>query len=365
MQAQPTHPWLSSAWTTCGYALLQPNERGWLQPTPDYWRLWLERPELALVEESCAAEQRLHAALMKDPTRPVKPAELKALADADVQHNYRHFLNLRDAVQAAGSLEAAYAGFFKAGAVQLPPLFLDLMVQAMVCHLLQDTADVWQWRAAEMLFRRQRVSVQDGRVLAGDSEVLDMNHETGGLGAIGRLLKENSAALPVVNLQVLNDENTVRYQQSLAGAGRFNFLLDLTHEVQRELPHGLTLTMTRAQSGLKALAQVLEKWVQHLVGAEVQIQAESRVDDAAWRWHVGLDAEATQLLNDLYEGRDVPAERQRRLISLFRLRFQDPQHMRADVQGKPVYLGLAMTADGLVKLKPQNLLLNLPLARPV
>jgi hypothetical protein len=30
-----------------------------------------------------------------------------------------------------------------------------------------------------------------------------------------------------------------------------------------------------------------------------------------------------------------------------------------------VYLGLAMAADGLVKLKPQNLLLNLPLARPV
>jgi hypothetical protein len=39
--------------------------------------------------------------------------------------------------------------------------------------------------------------------------------------------------------------------------------------------------------------------------------------------------------------------------------------MRADVQGKPVYLGLAMNAEGLVKLKPQNLLLNLPLARAV
>jgi hypothetical protein len=36
--------------------------------------------------------------------------------------------------------------------------------------------------------------------------------------------------------------------------------------------------------------------------------------------------------------------------------------MRADVAGKPVYLGLARTADGTLKLKPQNLLLNLPLA---
>lgn len=352
----------ATAWSNCGYALLQPDARGWLQPTPDYWRMWLQRPELALVEESCPAEQRLHAALMQDPGRPVTPEQLNTLADADVQHNYRHFLSLRDAVEAAGSLEASYAGFFRAGPVQWPPLFLDLLVQAMVCHLLQDTADVWQWRAAEMLFRRQRVSVQDGRVLAGDSEVLDMHHETGGLGDIGRLLKQNAAALPVVNLAVLNDDNAERYRQSLAGAGRFNFLLDLTHEVQHELPHGLTLTMTRAQSGLKALAQVLEKWVRHFVGAEVQIQAESRVEDAAWRWHIGLEAEATQLLNDLYEGREVSAERQRRLISLFKLRFKDPQLMRADVQGKPVYLGMAMNAEGLMKLKPQNLLLNLPLA---
>jgi hypothetical protein len=39
--------------------------------------------------------------------------------------------------------------------------------------------------------------------------------------------------------------------------------------------------------------------------------------------------------------------------------------MRADVQGKPVYLGLAMTEQGLLKLKPQNLLLNLPLVGEV
>lgn len=36
--------------------------------------------------------------------------------------------------------------------------------------------------------------------------------------------------------------------------------------------------------------------------------------------------------------------------------------MRADVAGNPVYLGLATTADDVVRVKPQNLLLNLPLA---
>jgi len=36
--------------------------------------------------------------------------------------------------------------------------------------------------------------------------------------------------------------------------------------------------------------------------------------------------------------------------------------MRADVAGNPVYLGLATTADGVVRIKPQNLMLNLQLA---
>ncbi|MBL8308128.1 MAG: hypothetical protein JNM33_15655, partial [Rubrivivax sp.] len=85
--------------------------------------------------------------------------------------------------------------------------------------------------------------------------------------------------------------------------------------------------------------------------------------DAHWRWHLGLDAESSRLLDDLYEGRTVESERQARLISLFRLRFTNPGEMRADVAGRPVYLGLAMDAAQGLRLKPQNLLLNLPLAR--
>ena len=51
------------------------------------------------------------------------------------------------------------------------------------------------------------------------------------------------------------------------------------------------------------------------------------------------------------------------LLTLFRLEFRDPADMLARVRGRPVYLGLAMTADQRVKLKPQNVLINLPLAR--
>jgi hypothetical protein len=37
--------------------------------------------------------------------------------------------------------------------------------------------------------------------------------------------------------------------------------------------------------------------------------------------------------------------------------------MRAEIAGKPVFLGLAATPDGHLRMKPQNLLMNLPLAR--
>jgi hypothetical protein len=102
--------------------------------------------------------------------------------------------------------------------------------------------------------------------------------------------------------------------------------------------------------------------VKHFFGVKVHIEPLARIDDDAWRWHVGLDIEATAILNDLYEGSVVDEARRARLVALFRVDFEDANDMRRDVAGKPVYLGMAITPDNQLKLKPQNLLLNLPLA---
>jgi Family of unknown function (DUF6352) len=352
-------------WTACGHQHLNPNERGWLAPSPDYWRLWLQRSEMALVPESCKEEVRLHKALLEAPLMQVTPASLKAFKDEDARENYELFLRFRDDVQSAGSLESAYMGWLQSGNIQLPPLFIDVVVQAIVCQMLSDVDDAWVWRAAELLFRRQRITVRDGRVLSGDSDTLDQLQATGGLGEVGRLLMEGGAPLKAVDVKVLHPDNEDRYLTQREGLGRYAFLLDMTHEIQNELPHGLILKMVNARSGLKALATVLSRWVQHFLGVSVKIEPVQKVDDPAWRWHVGLDATATALLNDLYQGHELDAQRQQQLISLFTLRFDNPQDMRADVQGKLVYLGLAMNEQGLLKLKPQNLLLNLPLASAV
>ncbi len=349
--------------------------RGWLKPDDDCLRLFLARPELAPVPDSCPAELALHAALRLAPAQPVSPAELAALQDADARESYSLFLRFRDALLAAGTLEAYYLSLFTSDAreprglpeggpgINIPPLFIDLLAEAITGHLLHDPAhppDAYQLRAGEMLYRSQRISRQDGQVLSGDRETLDLLNDSGGLGDIGRFLAEAKAPLRRIDLRVLSDDNAPDYW---AQQGRYHFLLDLTHEVSKDLSHGLVLTLTRARSGLKALSGVLAQWVRHFLGVQVSIRPLQKIDDAAWRWHVGLDAEASALLNDLYEGHEVAPERLQRLVSLFRLDFADPEEMRPDVAGKPVYLALMMNAEGVVRLKPQNLLINLPLRR--
>jgi hypothetical protein len=347
---------------------LQRNERGWLVPSDDYFRTFLARPELAPVPESCRAELALHAALLQTPSKPVSPGTLPTLQDADARESYTLFLRFRDGLLAAGTLEAYYLSLFRGddggadgtprGPITIPPLFIDLLAEAITDNLLAHSGDAFEVRAADLLHRSQRITIQDGQLLSGDRETLDMLNETGGLGDIGRFLAEASAPLRSIDMQVLGDDNAADFFQQ---ASKHHFLLDLTHEVTHDLSHGLIFRMTRARSGLKALSTVLQKWVQHFLGVAVTIRPLQKIDDEAWRWHVGLDTEATKLLNDLYEGHEVEPARLKRLVSLFRLDFVNPQEMRADVAGKPVYLGLMMNAEGIVKLKPQNLLVNLPL----
>ena len=356
-------------WPGSGLSTLDVGAHGLLRPTPAYWRHWLQRPELALQDESCRAEKALHKALRSMPLRPVPGPELDAIADPDVAHSYRHWLALRDAVQQAGSLQAWYLALFRAGPVAVPPLFVDLVAQAIVQQLLlsdEEGPDALTARTAELFFRPQRITFEQGRVLATDRDTLAEQSRTQGLGAIGALLAQAQIPATPLQLPVLGSDNAARYWAEATAARpelRSSLLLDLTHQLKTDVGHGLQFTMTNARSGLKPLALLLQRWVQHLLGVQVHIEPLQRIDDAQWRWHLGLDAESSALLNDLYEGLPVDSERIGRLVSLFRLQFADPSEMRSDVAGRPVYLGLMAARDGQLRLKPQNLLLNLPLAR--
>ncbi len=346
-------------WPSSGHGELHRTARGWLQPTAAWLRRWLARPELALVEESCTAEKALHAALAEDPARAVTPAELAALQDSDARSNYAAFVDFRDGLIGAGSFEAWYLARIRSPLMNVAPAFVTAVVHAMVRNLLDDSADAFQARAAELLFRPQRVTTTEGRLLSADLEVIDMLHQTAGLGDLGRLLVEAKASVLPIDLRVLTTDNMADYWPR---AERHDLLLDLTHEISNDLGHGIVFKLARTHSGLAALAKVLQAWTAHFLGVGVKIRPLQRIDDPAWRWHIGLDVESMALLNDLYEDRTVEPTRMERLVSLFRLDFDNPADMRADVAGYPVYLGMATSADGVLKLKPQNLLLNLPLA---
>ena len=349
-------------WPSSGFTLLQRDARGWMVPTDAWLARFLARPELALVPESCAAEAALHQALQQAPRAMVDEGQIMALADEDARANYRLFLGFRDRLLQAGTLEACYLGLFRQGVTNTPPLFIDVLAQAIVRNVLDGCREALVARAGELLFRTQRISTEGGQALAGDREVLDMLNQTGGFGDLGRLLAQAQAPLRSMKLEVLGAGNETDYW---AADDRHRHLLDLRHELHQDLGHGFHFKLKNARSGLQALALVLQRWVAHLLGVKVHIEPLASVDDTQWRWHVGLDVQSTALLNDLYLGKDVEPARMQRLISLFRLQFANPQEMRADVAGKPVYLGLAMNEEQVLRLKPQNLLLNLPLAREV
>jgi hypothetical protein len=331
-------------WSSTGYKLLAHSGDA-LIVTDDFLRALFLRPEVAPIAESCPAEIKLHDALLGSPRRPVGGAELLTIADPDAQANYRVLLKFRDRLIAAPTLEASYTGLFKGEGVDVPPIFVFQLTQIFLRHILGEDADPLEARVAECLFRVQKISVlEDGAVMAADEETIEMFSETGGFGSLGELLKKQNTATRSIDLDVLSAENAEIYWE-------------------RDERHDLAVSFNRGQPALDALMRVLEKWVKHFLGVEVTIAHRREIEDKQWVWHVGLDATASGVLNDLYNNATVEEERMNRLLCLFELRFKNPADMRSAIAGRPVYLAMAMDTDNKLKLKPQNLLLNLPLNR--
>src|SRR5213076_1078494 len=100
-------------------------------------------------------------------------------------------------------------------------------------------------------------------------------------------------------------------------------------------------SLTYGRAALDALAAVIALWVRHFLGIAVRVQPIRRIDEPHWAWHVGLDAESTAILNELWSGAEVEHGRMQRTLALFALEFEDARAMRADVAGRTVYLALS------------------------
>lgn len=344
MTAACYRPPVPDFWPSCGYRLLAVDDDRRLRIRDDFLRGYLLRPELAPVRESCPAEIALHETLLADPQARLAEADVAAIVDADARENLRIWLRFRDRLLRAPTLEAAYVGLFEGEGVDVPPLFVHQLTQILLRHILGANADPIEARVAEMLFRVQKISVQEDAVMAADEQAVELLATTGSLGSLGELLAQNRTPARTVDLDVLSEDNAETYWT-------------------RDERFDVAVSLNRGQPALSALCRVLQRWIAHFLAVDVTIAPEREIVDARWVWHVGLDAEASVLLNDLYNGKDVAEDRPERLLCLFELRFADPAAMRPAIAGRPVYLAMAMDRENRLRLKPQNLLLNLPLAR--
>jgi Family of unknown function (DUF6352) len=335
-------------WPSSGYELLDVDANGHLLVTDAYLRHLLLRPEISPIAESCTNEVALHDALSKEPRRAVSANELAGLKDKDAAENYAVWLRFRDRLLAKPTLEASYLALFQGEGVDVAPVLVQQLTQILLRHVLASTGEkinAMQGRVAELLFRTQKISIlEDGAVMAADDETVERHALSGGFGSIGELLKQGGLPVRSVDLDVLSADNLDVYWPR---SEFFDMVISLNH----------------GQASLDALCRVLELWIKHFLQVEVRIQTDKEIVDEHWVWHVGLDAQASSILNDLYTGAEVSEDRHRRLMCLFRLEFVNPADMLAAVAGRPVYLAMAMDEKNQLKLKPQNLLLNLPLAQ--
>jgi hypothetical protein len=307
------------------------------------------------VDASCANEIALHRALMQHPRAQVGAGEIDAIADADARANYRIMLDFRARLLAAPTLEACYVGLFAGANVDVPPLFIDQLAQIILRNILENADDALELRAAELFYREQMASLQEGAVMLADLETVEvhaMSRTNGAAGiGIGQLIAEAQAPFDqarapqqTVDLDVLGSGNAQLYWS-------------------RDERHDFVVSMNHGGAVLGAFCRVLECWILHLCGVRVRVQSVPRIEEAHWAWHIGLDAHSTALMNDLWRGEEPEPDRLARLLALFRLDFAEAGDMRADIAGRPVYLALSMGEDGVVRMKPQNLLTNLPLAQ--
>ena len=150
----------------------------------------------------------------------------------------------------------------------------------------KEPSDGLRARAAELFFRAQRVSIEDGAIRLADDETVEMHAASGGLGNLGKLIQEAQMPLRSIELDVLDAKTHAEYWK-------------------RDERYDTVLQINSAHAGCAALCRVIEAWVAHFHQTPVTVSPVREIPDEEWVWHVGLDAEATAMLNEIYNGGDV------------------------------------------------------------
>jgi hypothetical protein len=323
-------------WLSCGHHLLDRDDSGGLVVTDEFLKAYLARPELMPPPEACSAERKLHRSLLQDPRLPIAGSHLAAIADPDARENWHLLIAWRDQLLKHRNLEAAYLGMVR-GNIRFPHILIGQLVQAILRNALDDCNDVFMLRAAEMFFRPQTLVLQEESILAVDQEA-NQSIDRHSPSPLATLL----GLLPSTEIDLLGDRTAESYWKR---SDRFDMALDLT----------------AGQRGLVALGCVVSRWLSHLLGIKVDIEPLTQLLDAPFSWYVGLSADATGLGDAMWNFGELDDTARARLVGLFRLTFRDATDVIQKARDEPVYLLTAMTAEHVLRLKPQNLITGLPI----
>jgi hypothetical protein len=325
----------SDFWLSCGHHLLDRDAGGGLVLTDEFLKAYLARPEIVPPAEACAAERALHRALLTDPRHSVSPSRIAAIADADARENLGVMIAFRDHLMSHRTVEAAYLDIVRRN-LRFPHVFLNQMVHVILRNVLDGCQDAFILRAAELFFRSQKLTVHDGSLLAADEETVS--------GLDGKPLSPlvSMLGLPAAaEIDVLSEDNAHAYWER---SDLFDTALDLT----------------AGRRGLSALGETAQRWIAHLLAIDVSIEPLVELRDVTLTWYVGLDADATRIGDALWNGDELDEPTRASLVGLHQVTFVDPADVLERVRGQPVYLITAMTADKMLRLKPQNLVTGLP-----
>jgi hypothetical protein len=324
-------------WLSCGHHLLDRDDGGGLTVTDDFLKVYLARPELIPPPEACTAERTLHGALLADPRHEVSASDIAAIADADARENWQLLISFRNHLLHHKTLEAAYAELARNGLGKFPLLFINQLVHVILRNALDGVNDARVVRAAELFFRPQRVTLHEGSLIAADEETI------GGINTAPVSPLVSMLGLPAeAAIDIINDDNAESYWER---SDQFDMALDLT----------------AGRPGLDALAEAMRRWIMHVLGIEVTVEALKEMREINLAWYVGLDADGTRIGDMLWHGEEIDETTMSRTVGLFRLTFRDPAVMLDKVKGEAVYMMLAMTPDKMIRMKPQNLITGLPI----
>jgi hypothetical protein len=224
----------------------------------------------------------------------------------------------------------------------LPPIFLSQLAHLIMRNALEGCDDPYVLRAAELFYRNQKAAMHDGTLLLADAETVEAQQQAQAdlhASPLSAMLQPQAFG----EMDVMDDENAWTYWS-------------------RSDAHAMAMNLGGNAKARTGLCRAIERWISHLTGVTATVEPVASIEDRDWRWFIGLDSEGTRIGNALWNGASPGAEAADRIAALMRLSIADVALVDARVGDKPVYLILAMDADGIVRLKPQNLIAGLPLS---